>query len=108
MEQLLDGRGDVSPSGKKIAVAADTIVCRAGDVDITARSCALTFGANTVNIGGRRANELFATMIEADAPSGVALGAIYESIEHLACVIDPRQTSQKAGGGALCDFTPVP
>ncbi len=107
MAQLFDGRGGASPSAKKINVAADKIVCKAGDVDIAARSCALTFGAKTVNIGGRRANELFATLIEADVPFGVALGTMDESVEHLACVIDPTEISENAsGGGALCDFTP--
>ena len=35
------------PAGRKIAVQAEAIVCRASNVDITSRSCTLTVGARS-------------------------------------------------------------
>src|SRR5260370_2469599 len=84
MALLFDGRTNFRhPAGHTIDIVADQIVCKAGDVDISARSCALTFGARTVNITGRRANELYATMIEAGVPSDGAAGALYWSLKTL-------------------------
>ncbi|MGA2041887.1 MAG: hypothetical protein ABSG83_00800 [Roseiarcus sp.] len=109
VERLFEGRENfVFPAGHTIDIAADSIVCRAGDVDIAARSCALKFGARTVKISGRRANELYATMIEADAPSDGAAGTIFESLNHLACVIDRNAVKRNDGGGASCAFGPGP
>jgi hypothetical protein len=109
MARLLEGRQNVSfPAGKTISVSADSIICKAGDVDITARSCALTFGAKTINIAGRRANELYATMIEAEVPSDGAAGTIYESLTALACTIDPNGIKQNSGGGASCAYAAAP
>jgi hypothetical protein len=106
MERLFDGRQDFPlPAGQTIKIVADKIVCKAGNVAITAQSCALSFGAKTVNIEGRRANELFATMVEADVPSDGALGTIYEGLTGLACTIDPNEIKQNAGGGASCAYT---
>ena len=91
-------------ASRKIAVEADTIVCRQSNVDITARSCELTFGAKTVTVKGRKAHELFATIAEVGvAPDGAA-GTIYESLSHLACTIDSDEIKQKTGGGAECKF----
>ena len=39
---------------KKISVTADKIVCRTSNVDITARSCELTFKTGTHTLKGRR------------------------------------------------------
>ena len=44
---------------KKISVTADKIVCRVSNVDITARSCELTFKGAKQTINGRRASEIF-------------------------------------------------
>jgi hypothetical protein len=84
--RLFDGdiQGVPSYSGK-IAVTADSVVCRASDVDITARSCKLSFGAKTVTLLGRRAHELSATIAEAGVASDGAAGSIYESLTHLSC-----------------------
>src|SRR5262245_3935299 len=48
----------------RFRVDADRVLCRGGNVDIIAHSCELTFGATTARIEGRRAHELFATLIE--------------------------------------------
>ena len=106
MERLFDGRQNFPfPAGQTIKIVADKIVCKAGNVDITTQSCALSFGAKTVNVEGRRANELFATMVEADVPSDGAAGTIYEGLTSLACTIDPNEIKQNSGGGASCAYT---
>ena len=53
---------------KKISVTADKIVCRVSNVDITARSCELTFKGAKQTITGRRASEIFATEAMAGMP----------------------------------------
>src|SRR5882757_10006706 len=57
---LFVGEKDV-PYAKKITISADKIVCRVSNVDITARSCELTFKGRKQTISGRRASEIFAT-----------------------------------------------
>ncbi len=105
LARLLDGHTNVPfPANKKISVEADAIDCTAGNVDITAHSCKLTFGANTANLTGRRAHELYATMVEAGVPSEGAAGTLHESLSHLVCTINPHEIAQKAGGGADCTF----
>jgi len=53
---------------------AGAIDCTAGNVDITAHARKLTFGAETVHIGGRKAHELYATMVEVGISSEGAAG----------------------------------
>ncbi len=92
------------PYKEKIAVTADKIVCRMSNVDITARSCKLTFGKTVKPINGRAANELFATEAMAGvAPDGAA-GSIFESLSKLNCTLDPQAIGEKAGGGAECSY----
>ena len=89
------------PPNRKISVTADSVVCRASNVDITSRTCELAFGAGKRLLKGREANELTATLAAAGvAPEGAA-GSIIESITKLACTIDPNEIRQKAGGNAL-------
>ncbi len=95
------------PFKKKITVTTDKIVCRAGNVDITARSCQLSFGTATKTIKGRAANELFATAAMAGVPSDGAAGSVFESLSKLNCTLDPQVIRQKAGGGADCSYQPA-
>jgi hypothetical protein len=88
----------------KISVAAASVVCRTSNVDITARSCELTFRTNKRTVHGREANEVYATMAAAGIAAEGAAGSLIESISKLACTIDPREISKKAGGGADCTF----
>jgi hypothetical protein len=97
---LLDGNSKAA--GKNISVEAQSVVCRASNVDLTSHSCDLTFGSRTINLRGRTAHELFATLNEAGVPSEGAAGSIFESLSHLICTIDPKQL--QAGGGADCKF----
>lgn len=60
---------------RKIVVKADEVVCRAGNVDITAFQCDLAFGAKKVLLQGRRAHELLATILEAGVPGTGGGGA---------------------------------
>jgi len=108
LARLFDGHTVVFPAGHTITVTAAKIVCRISDVAIARRSCALTFGAHDVNLSGRRANELYATLVEAGVPGDGAAGSIFESVSALSCVIDPNVVLENAGGGASCTFTPGP
>jgi hypothetical protein len=89
---------------KKIVVTADKIVCRVSNVDITARSCELTFGKTVKTINGRAANEMFATEAMAGIPSDAAAGSIFESLSKLSCTLDPLAIKDKAGAGAECSY----
>jgi hypothetical protein len=95
------------PYKKKISVTADKIVCRISNVDITARSCELTFKNKTKTIKGREANELYATEVFAGVPSDGAAGSIFESVSKLNCTLDPAGIKDKAGAGADCSYQPA-
>jgi hypothetical protein len=103
--KFFEGHTSVS-YGKKISVAADKIVCRAGNVDITARSCELTFKNGKRTLKAREANELYATQAMAGVPSEGAAGSMVESLSRLNCTIDPKAIKDKAGAGAECTFEP--
>ena len=92
------------PQDQRIVVKADYIACRTSDVDITERSCELTFGRQKLALTGLKANELNATAIQAGIPSEGAAGTVFESLAHLTCLIDPNEIKQKGGGGAACTF----
>ncbi|WP_407166802.1 hypothetical protein [Bradyrhizobium sp. ORS 111] len=102
---LFNGDSKVAHA-KAITVTADKIACRASNVDITSRSCELTFGPRTRSIKGRAANEIFATEALAGVPSDGAAGTIYESLTKLSCALDPKVIKQNGGGGADCTFQP--
>jgi len=107
MTRLFGGHSDlIFPADRKISVAANAVVCRVSSADITWRSCKLTFGTMSANLGGREAHELYAAIAEADGPSEGAAGSIFESLSHLVCTIDPREIAQRGGGGAECVFDP--
>lgn len=103
VDELFAGNSNISYK-KKIAVSADKIVCRAGNVDITSRSCELTFGKKTKTINGRAANELYSTEAMAGVPSDGAAGKIFESVAKLDCTLDPQAIKQNDGGGANCTY----
>jgi hypothetical protein len=101
---LLDGNIGTAASASTISVKADSIVCRVSNVDITSRSCTLTFGQQMVVIEGRKANELLVTLTAAGVSSQGAAGTIYTGLTNLACSVDIGQLRQKAGLGANCTF----
>ena len=91
-------------AAKKISVTADKIVCRISNVDLTSRSCELTFKGGKHSLRGREANELFATMALAGiAPEGAA-GSNIAGESKLNCTFDVAAIKQKDGGGASCVF----
>lgn len=109
MARMLNGNLAFSyPPSHTIVVNADSVVCRASNVDISAHSCQLKFGAVTRNLRGRRAHELYATIAEIGVFPDGAAGSVFEAVSHLACTIDPNVVKQRAGGGASCTFTPGP
>src|SRR3954464_10704068 len=89
---------------KKILVTADKIVCRVSNVDITARSCELTFKGAKQTISGRRAGKILATEAMVGFPADGAAGSVSEGLSKLTCTLDPAEIKQKAGGGASCSF----
>jgi hypothetical protein len=66
----------------------------------------LTFGIHRVNLTGRLANELYATIAAAGVSADSAAGSIYEALHRLACTLEPSVTEQNGGGGATRAFTP--
>jgi len=98
-------KGDPNfPYRGKISVTADKIVCRTGNVDITARSCEITFKTKKQTLTGREANELFATETVAGVASDGAAGSTFESLSKLNCTLDPAQLKAKGGAGAACSY----
>jgi hypothetical protein len=89
---------------KTISIGADVIICQVDNVDIAARSCRLTFGAKTVNLNERAAQELYATMAEAGVPSEGAASKVSKSLSRLVCTVNPREIRERNGGGADCTF----
>jgi hypothetical protein len=108
MAKIFDGQDPALPAGKKIIVRADSVTCFAGDVSINTFNCDLTFGKSAINVTGRKASEIYATLIEAGVPGDGAAGKIYEAVAQLSCTIDPNEIKQNGGGGASCSFTPGP
>jgi len=98
-------KGDTNfPYTAKISVIAEKIVCRTSNVDITARSCEVTFKTSTKALKGREANELFATEAMAGIAAEGAAGSNVEGLSKLNCTLDPKVLKQKAGSGAECSY----
>jgi hypothetical protein len=105
MAALLDGKlGVAYPAGKKISVVAAGIRCSAGNVDISSHSCTLTFGKKKVTLAGRKAHEIYATLVEVGVPSDGAAGTIYESLTNLNCSVVPSKVKERDGSGVSCKF----
>ena len=96
--------GEALAGAATIRVKADSVVCHAGDVDISAFGCDLKFGAKAVHLTGRQANELFASLTDMGVATDGAAGTIYVSVSKLRCVVDPAKISHRDGGGADCDY----
>jgi hypothetical protein len=106
LREMFNGRAEVTfPNGRKIEVRADSVVCRVGNVDITQHDCILTFGNRRVSEQGRRAHELYATLIELGVRPEGAAGSLHAALSALVCNVDPHEIRQRAGGGAECSFT---
>jgi hypothetical protein len=104
---FLAGNAHVSLGAtQKITVTADRIVCKASNVDLTYHSCTLTFGKKNVSLSGRKAHELYATMIELGVQTEGAAGSIYAGLSQLACTIDAKEIESADGGGATCSYAP--
>jgi hypothetical protein len=99
---LFDGK---ARDGKKLVVAAESIICRIGNVDITARSCEITFEKGKRSLKGREANEVNATLTAAGAIAQGAAGSMIQTVTKLSCTLDPNVIKENAGGGADCSFT---
>jgi hypothetical protein len=91
-------------AGTKLTVTAAQIVCRVGNVDITARSCELTFDKGARPLKGREANEVNATLTAAGAIAEGAAGSMIQTVTNLTCTLDPNVIKDNSGGGADCSF----
>jgi hypothetical protein len=104
LEKYLDGDAKASLHMGKITVRAEAVTCRMSNVDVTHHDCEVDFGTTKASFEGRKAHELYATLIENGVPSDGAAGSIYEGIVKLHCVINPADVKEMAGGGASCSF----
>jgi hypothetical protein len=108
LSKYLDGQsGVIFKKGKTIDVKADAATCRLSNVEITAHSCDLTFGKKTKALTGRKAHEIFATLVENGIATEGAAGSIFVGLTKLDCKIDPAGVASRDGGGATCDFAPA-
>jgi hypothetical protein len=98
---LFDGNAS---AGKKLAVTAESIICRVGNVDITARSCEITFKKGKRTLKGRQANEVNATLTAAGAIAEGAAGSMIQTVTKLSCTLEPNVIKDHSGGGADCSF----
>ena len=96
--------GAPHPAGTVITIVADSVTCRASNVDVTTHSCEIKFGATTRALSGRKAHEVYATLIELGVPSEGAAGSIYEALTQLNCVLKTDEIADCAGSGAKCTF----
>ena len=99
--------GNADAPAKTLTITADRIVCRTSNVDITARSCELSFGKTTSRLTGRSANEVYATLAMAGIPADGAAGSAFESLSKLSCTLEPAAIKDKSGGGATCTYEPA-
>jgi hypothetical protein len=99
--------GGITPYGTTITISADKIVCRTSNVDITARSCEISFGKTGTKLSGRAANEIYATMAMAGIPADGAAGSMFESVAKLNCTLAPAAIKEKDGGGVTCSYEPA-
>lgn len=90
---------------ERIELNAANVSCRTSNVAIGAYGCDLKFanGATTA-LKGRKAHELYATMLENGVPVEGAAGSMQTQINELKCVIEPRVLAQNSGGGAYCGW----
>jgi hypothetical protein len=98
-------KGDTNfPYKPRISVLAEKIVCKTNNIDITARSCDLTFKTANKALKGREANELYATAAMAGIAAEGAAGSNVQNFSKLNCTLDPKVLKDKAGGGAECSY----
>jgi hypothetical protein len=102
--QIFNGNVPSAPTGYTISVRANNVTCRVGDVNLTARSCTLTFGANIISLQGRQANELYATMGEAGIHAQGTAGSFYEQVKRLSCTLALDTLRANTGTGASCMY----
>jgi hypothetical protein len=91
-------------AGNKLTVTVESIVCRVSNVDITERSCEMTFDKGMRTLKGREANEVDATLTAAGAVAEGAAGSMILTVTKLSCTLDPTVIKDNSGGGADCSF----
>jgi hypothetical protein len=106
VSRLAAGDLTKTDTDKDFVVSADSIECRASDVDITSRSCIIMYGSKAVTLSGRPAHELFSTITEVGVPAGASAGTYTVGLSSLSCTVSPSEISAGSGGGVHCTFKP--
>ena len=90
---------------ERIELNAANVSCRTSNVAIGAYGCDLKFANGATNaLKGRKAHELYATLLENGVPVEGAAGSLQAQVNELKCVIEPRVLAQNSGGGAYCGW----
>jgi hypothetical protein len=106
LSRLAAGDLTKTDTDKDFVVSADSIECRASDVDITSRSCIIMYGSKAVSLSGRPAHELFSTITEVGVLAGASAGTYTVGLSSLNCTVSPSEVSAGSGGGVHCTFRP--
>ena len=106
LTRFQNGNTTFASSNAPFNVTASSIDCGASNVDITHYHCTLTFGSPTVELTGRAAQHLYATLVEVGVPGDGAAGTIHEGLSALTCTVKVGEVKDRAGGGASCNFSP--
>jgi hypothetical protein len=106
LSRLAEGDLTKPETEKDFVVSADSIDCRASDVDITSRSCIIMYGSKAVSLSGRSAHELFSTITEVGVSAGASAGTYTVGLSSLNCTVSPSEVSAGSGGGVHCTFKP--
>jgi len=101
---LFDGNTKISYPKKKLSISAETVMCKIGNVDITARSCEITFKKGKRSLKGREANEVSATFAAAGVTPEGAAGSMIQTISKLSCTLNPSAIKENSGAGADCSL----
>ena len=88
----------------RINVNATRVHCQWSNVDITSARCSFTFGSRQRITTGMKAHHMIAALHVVGVEGEGAAGSVHFQIENLACRLTPNEISQRAGGGATCNF----
>ena len=88
-------------------INAHGIHCRWSNVDITSARCEFNFGDRRRTTTGIKAHRMIAALHVVGVRGDGAAGSVHFRIDHLECRLVPNEISQRAGGGARCNFETV-
>jgi len=89
-------------------VSADSIECRASDVNVASRSCTIMYGSKAVSLSAPSTYELVSTITEVGVSAGASAGTCTVGLSPLNCTVSPSEFLAGSGGGVHCTFKPSP